>query len=683
MFTHSALFTFVAGAALLFVPGLILTYLLRLRGLLALSVAPAVTFMAAGGLAVFYSKGGIPFTPATFFFGLVVMTVATMGFARLFRLPIIGRRLSSKTDRWIFGGTLVVAIIVSVLPMLVRFGLGQPIQQIDPAFHMNSVYLVEQTHAASSFGDFTRMWGVNTSATTMPAGWHALVSLFATESTIIQATNSMFVLDSAVWALGIAALASVTFPEKNWMPLAAIAASTLVVEYPTYMHSAYPALPNAATISVLPGLLAWTLLALFRRFRREVGQVSQRTVVGWILAISALVTALMLTHPSVGLNLTVLLLLPLISAWIGRAVTLAKEHRRKQFFVELGTAVIVFVSPLVSLLNGAVRQKVFLMLTSYNTYPNPSPWALIKTYTLWPIFTTDHAGAWEMRSQAVVQLAIVLLTTAGIIGIIIHARQQRLLLWALLSTMLLTLTTMIRMGPLVSLAGLWYMSSHRTMSIQAVPQIIVMAYGVGVLFGFVEWSYTKFKGVTGSDSFYRRFFLESRTLTFMALVLVVFGSVFSMPARANFINRVYDPSSDFKTNVASAEELEMIKSLKSEITDDGLVIGDPFNGSTLVQSYGVSEVLFPQLYFRASNTEELFLKDHFNEIMVNTEVCALLEELNVKYFYEDSDYFNYGADSRVAAPGLYDVDTSVGFTKIAEGGSATVYRIDVCENLGE
>lgn len=164
----------------------------------------------------------------------------------------------------------------------------------------------------------------------------------------------------------------------------------------------------------------------------------------------------------------------------------------------------------------------------------------------------------------------------------------------------------------------------------------------------------------------------------MIVIVTLIGTVLTQPARYSFIQRVYDPESNHITHVASADELAMMKHLRPKL-NDGLVIGDPFNGSTLLQSYGSGEVVFPQPYYRPENEDENFLKDHFDKIHVNRKICQTLDEMNVKYFYYDSDGWNYLENSRLAAPGFYEVDTSVGFTKIAEGGSAKLFRIDVCE----
>lgn len=676
-----AYLTLIAGAFILFAPGLILAFRLRLRGILAWSVAPAISLMMAGGLAVVFSLLGIPFNLLSFVLAVAVIAGIVELFARAFNLPEIGRWAPGRKKWWLFGALILLATIIPVFPLLFFYGLDQPIQHMDPAFHMNAVYLVEQTEAASSFHDLTRMWGLNTTPTTIPAGWHAFVSLFATKQTIIQATNAMFLLNSTVWALGVATLTLVAFPGRDWAPFIALTVSTLVVEYPTYMHSAYPVLPNATTLAILPGLLAWAYATVFRRFRQGHWDRERKAVVGSVLAVIVVVLGAMLTHPVIALNMFVLMFLPLVFGWFNKLRHLVQNKQWKYFWLQIAIAVSIVLIPAITLLNDYVREKVIQMATFYNTFPNPSLGAVLKTYALWPMYYAGDAHWFLLRIQSTIQYIIVFLTTVGIIAILRYSKKQRVLIWSLLGIAMITLTTMIRTGPLAIFAGFWYMSPHRAMSAQAAPQIVIMSFGVEatVLFLFNLRKRAKRVRQDTRASIDGAQLGNSKVFLSVLGLLVLIGGVLTQPVRYSYIQRVYDPESNYVTHVASAEELSMMKKLYGEIEDGDLVIGDPFNGSTLLQSYGSAEVLVPQPYYRPENEAENFLKEHFDKIHVNRNVCRLLDDMNVKYFYYDSDGWNYLTNSRIAAPGFYYVDTSVGFTKIAEGGSAKLFRIDVCD----
>ncbi|WP_454932186.1 DUF6541 family protein [Actinomyces oricola] len=68
---------------------------------------------------------------------------------------------------------------------------------------------------------------------------------------------------------------------------------------------------------------------------------------------------------------------------------------------------------------------------------------------------------------------------------------------------------------------------------------------------------------------------------------------------------------------------------------------------------------------------------NFNEILTDPEVCVIINDQGGTPLYyvdeslPDSAYDDY--------PGFRDVDTSVGFVKVAELGPATVWRITACD----
>ena len=50
----------------------------------------------------------------------------------------------------------------------------------------------------------------------------------------------------------------------------------------------------------------------------------------------------------------------------------------------------------------------------------------------------------------------------------------------------------------------------------------------------------------------------------------------------------------------------------------------------------------------------------------------------ITHFYSDQPQRFNGVANEKLRPGLYDVDVSSGFTLVDQGGSAAVYRIDLC-----
>lgn len=59
-------------------------------------------------------------------------------------------------------------------------------------------------------------------------------------------------------------------------------------------------------------------------------------------------------------------------------------------------------------------------------------------------------------------------------------------------------------------------------------------------------------------------------------------------------------------------------------------------------------------------------------------MCEVVRELGITHFYEDEDGWYYNFKRSTRSPGLYGVDTSMGFELVDHGGSAKLYRITAC-----
>ena len=130
--------------------------------------------------------------------------------------------------------------------------------------------------------------------------------------------------------------------------------------------------------------------------------------------------------------------------------------------------------------------------------------------------------------------------------------------------------------------------------------------------------------------------------------------------------------------IADKAELDMIRRLPEELPDNAVVIGDPVAGTGYVPILtGMRSVwVFPGQ--AADDADGIYLREHFKQIRTDPHVCEILQQYGIHYFYADKDIrFNNSQLSKIR-PGLYGVDTSSGFTLIDSGGSASLWRIDIC-----
>ena len=164
----------------------------------------------------------------------------------------------------------------------------------------------------------------------------------------------------------------------------------------------------------------------------------------------------------------------------------------------------------------------------------------------------------------------------------------------------------------------------------------------------------------------------------VVVILCTPAMVVGSQAIASDVREGYQPVLGDTRFIADEAELAMIRRLPDELPDDAVVIGDPVAGAGYIPILtGMRSVwVFPGQ--AADDEDGIYLREYFNQIHTDPHVCEILQHHGIKYFYADKDIrFNNSQLSKIR-PGLYKVDTSYGFTLIDSGGSASLWRIDVC-----
>lgn len=640
-------------AAVWYLPGVGIAQILRIRGVLRLAIAPLISAVIIALGSVSAPLVGLRWNLVTFavFAALVALIAVALRGLMANQPPLASAQIDRHSQAIALAATGAL-----LLPFMLTVRSDDVLQQVDPTFHMNALWLIGKTGNASSFGALTALYGLDTTTTIFPAGWHAAVSLAANHTSVVVATNAMALVVCVFWVIGLLALVHSLSPKRPTLAgrytLALIPA---IIIFPTYLTTRYPPLPNALEIALLPALIAAAIT-----FVRNAHSWRERFTYGLIWV--AMCGASALIHPSVVFALALMASLPAAVLAIRRWAALVSRRAWRAMAVDLFAivVVVVLVAAIVMTVPG-VQEKLAAMGQRYRTTTGAFGASIPKALTCWPLITSA-AGSGVTRALSVLQGGILLLTLAGVAALVRSVKGQ-LIVAAWLATALLTFTALWRSGPLLWLAGLWYMSPHRTMAIQAIWQLIVMGAGLALLTRWLQ-----------------RYWTASWLPRAVAVLALVVVAGLSAPARTYLAALTYHPRADDYTFMASPAELAMIRSLDEVLPPDARVLGDPYNGSALVQAVGNREVVFPQLYFRESNVPEAVLRYQFRIFDSNQAVCNYVNEYGITHLYLDTDTESFGKDNTVEAPGLYGVDTSVGFTKVASGGSASVWRIDVCDS---
>ena len=669
----SALPQLIGAFLVLFLPGALLLFTLGLPKFFAFAFSPVIVATFTAFCGTFFPFVNLPFNPYTLGISYLLLQLLALLRLALKRKhgkssptaqsfsPYLTLPVQLRWQNYLNYFLVVLCLLALCLPFL-HIDPQEPLHRWDPIMHANAVQLIEETQRASYFDSFTQLYGIDTSPTNYMAGWHGLVSLVATSHTVIPAINSFNLLANLIWVSGLLLLALVLgFSTHQRSGL--LIAATGVFSFPTLLFSAYPPLPNAFSNALLPAFLA----GIIASGRYILYQRCFLSTLTQLLIFALLGVSLVLIHPISLLSLAILIL-PLLPLALFHAYK-QLFHTRRQRFLYLGALSGIFLATFALLLGVPfIRNSFFQMFRNTNARNfnwNNFSHALTSTLLARPDFALGDGGIYPFCAIAV----CIFLAGALILGIItVHRIQQ--FRWITLSYLFITLlvfTAFIQMGPLLSFASLWYAYPNRLLAVQAIPLILLGGIGISTALEKYE-SQRKKKGRKVSHKFF----------TYAALISMIIASLLTFPVRFFLVSYAWGETKS-STNIMSKEELAMIRHLPQVLPKNALVLGEPLNGSAYVMAISGIDTVYPQGYIRPSNYREIYVSTHLSAIDSDPRVCELINELKITHIYYDRARGGL-MGTRLPTVGLNSVDLNKGFTKVAEGGSAAVYRIDACKH---
>ena len=251
-------------------------------------------------------------------------------------------------------------------------------------------------------------------------------------------------------------------------------------------------------------------------------------------------------------------------------------------------------------------------------------------------------------------------------------------------SMSLILAAIAPIPVLSSITGLFYRNPHRLKAMTAVLAVLLVVVALDALRTWLAPVVRRVR--SGFNGAFARVGLSDPTISVVnrvvaaciVLVLCAPAMVVGSHAIASDVREGYLPVHGDTRFIADKAELDMIRRLPEELPDNAVVIGDPVAGTGYIPILtGMRSVwVFPGQ--AADDADGIYLREHFKQIRTDPHVCEILQQHGIRYFYADKDIrFNNSQLSKIR-PGLYGVDTSSGFTLIDSGGSASLWRIDIC-----
>ena len=591
--------------------------------------------------------------------------------------------LGSQRLMW---AAVLIAWAVMILPMLPGSGPDIPIQSADSLYHYNQAWLIEHTGNASMLDGNAGMFGMDGHHSFYPMVWHEIVTLASVGwYQVVPATNTLLLVVPLVWLIGMAYLARVILPEIRGSVYLVLGAGALTPIFPIRLLTDTAVWPYALALAACPAAVAWAVAA-WRRAAWLITVGRRRRTLIVVAAPVAAVMGSVVTHPATA----IIIGWPLAAvAWMGivlagiRGLRQHDRAARRRGIILLGVAVAVVLAVAVFVMAPGPQQAHF------GRRPDRS-WEPLFAKLVIPFLLYYGGGGWEIRA------AYIIMACLSVLGAVLAywRRHHRGIVVAWVACMLLILAALAPVPVLSAMTGVFYNNPHRIKAMTVVPALLLVALGLDALTGwFLAWRRRRAgteqgEGANAADAALRRSenpegrasvarIIMSSPVVVGALVLIL-GVASSMTAVRADVRGAFSPKHGQSRLVASPDELAMIKRLSTELPPDAYVLGDPVAGTAMLPFLAGGSPVWMFAGQADSDADGLYLRTYFRDIHFDPKVCEIVRRHRITHFYSDQPQRFNGVANEKLRPGLYDVDVSSGFTLVDQGGSAAVYRIDLC-----
>ncbi len=617
------------AAAVVFLPGLVLAYALRLRGLLMWGFAPAAGAAVLAVSAVALGFVGVSWSPVSA--SLVTLILAGIAWALMLSLRARTMTTGRRIGRWAFLAVIVGAI-ASATRMAIIIGAPSNVSQTnDATFHLNALRYIADTGSASSL----ELAGTIGGSGFYPGAWHAIASLTMqlTGADVATAANATsLALAGPVWTVSIAALAWAVTHDRRVTGFAALLAPTLFA-FPFHMLDYGVLYPYALSLAILPGVLAVLVGASAEgTANAEQGRrVSQ--ILAVIIASAVGLVGIGFAQPSV-----LLLWVVAVVAWaLTRLFHGWKVLSLRSRWVRVGCAFVVVVT-------AAAFWLGMVAVSSENLWPG--------------IRNAPDAAARMIVNGSVGPGPAIVVAVLALTGFIIAVRTTGLRWFALFAVALAALVLVaqsVQNDTVRMLLSPWYADPRRFTAMMPLVVIPFAAIAVASVAGWKRWR-------------------TARTGTAVALVLIVLAYVEFVAWSA--INPIEYRYGESENSYLSVDERALLNDLDEYVEPDARVIGNPSAGAAF--GYGLSGVdVVPRTWSMPTDQSFQALREDLADLTDDPAVCPAVDALGVEYvldFGESED-----GPGKWEMPGLTGFAEGDGFELVAERGDASLWRITGCE----
>lgn len=656
-----ALPAFVAALLMLALPGGAVLLALRVRGLMALCLAPAVSVSVIAVSAVVAPLIHLPWNVAVVLLGTAI--AAGAGWAARRFIPTLradGPEGEAKSRAGLGAAAVGVLIALAMTTAILTLVAGNPeqfTQGYDSVFHLNATAFAVETSNASSFA-ISGFILPSVKAAFYPGAWHGLASLLVivTGISVPAATNIMWLaVAGVVWPLSCVFLTRVLFGTGRTLLVSAAVLATAFPAFPWLLLQYGSAYPNALSNALVPVGIGLVLLII-----RPTAHTGLQPAQALALVVLFLPGAVMAQPNGVFSILLVLtpLLVYLIFAWLRSGFRRTRRHGWSRVGL---LAVVTAVS--------VAAMFTLPQIRSLFAYTSPAflsfPLALLRNFT--------HAPA-PIWFPALALTALVLL------GVRAGFRRPGLN-WLPAALIVLAFTYPLASGTNLTLANMvmapWWDNPERIAALMPLLGVPLAALGLAGLVGWLARRFPAF--FSGASGWERR----GRTTTAAALAVVLAFSNPGLWQMKDQVGIMYNvPAEPDGLAQVDAQELALIHRLGNYTTENDVLANNPYNGSALAMALAGRRMLFPYSSQGDLNADLYTLRFWLNRVGSDQEVCAAAKRQGVTHLLDfGTDYIPAYNDPRSLYPGITLAPDSDAFTLVASEGHAKLYKLTLCAGV--
>jgi len=654
---------FLAALLTITIPGGIVVAVLRLRGLVAVCLAPAISVSIVGVSAIvapwIHLRWGWPVV----LLGTAVTAVAAY-LARRFIEPL--RAVQPAPGRGTVAAGVVGVIVGLGITTAVLTGAASNPEQFtqgyDSVFHLNATENAVMRGDASSF-DISSFILPNIKTAFYPGAWHGFASLLIslTNISVVAATNIMWlVVAGVVWPLGCVFLARILAGENRAMLVSAGALAAAFPAFPYILLSYGSEYPNTLSNALVPIGIGVVLLILRPAAHAPVGPAMALALVALFLP------GLLLAQPN-GVFSILLVLTPLLLVMLYDWAHAGFRRSRRNGWLRI--AALVVAAGL--MFAGGMRIPQIQSLFNYT-----SPAFLFLPLAALRSFTQAPDPVW---------FPAVALTLLMLLGLRLIVKQHGMR-WMSVAVFLVIMGYPLTTGTNNKIANFvmapWWDNPERVAALLPLVAVPLSAMGLGWV---ATWLMARLRRrFAGNRPERRRLrLLAARagapTAAAVLAVVVTFtnpglgqiaqavASAYNVPPKPNGVAQI------------DAQELALIHRLDQLTTPQDVIANNPYNGSALAMALAGRKMLFPYASQTDISSDLFQMQFWLNRVGQDPTVCAAAKRLGVTYLLDfGTDYIQAFNNPISLYPGVTLAPDSGAFTLVAQNGHAKLYKLTKC-----